>query len=170
MVKQYPRSGGDVERGEEALVESFAANHIQSLFAYGYRADGKQAEGWAIRQLLTFQKRSGGEDRHLGRRCLRNHCLRISKLRLPLRGGDNGATIVDKFQKVQLMLGRQSPRFGYVIAGVGGAAVHIQGDVLHGFAGRNRLDLAHYVGSSALKFRSKLRGDRVRTVLIGLLK
>jgi len=98
LIKQDTRSSGDVERREKALVEPFAANHVQRLFPDAGRAHGKQAEGWAIGQLFAFQKRSR---RGSGRR---NRGFGIAEFRLPLRGGKNGAAIVYEFEKVELLL------------------------------------------------------------------
>jgi len=100
----------DVECRKKALVEPFAADHVQRLFPDAGRAHGKQAEGWAIGQLFAFQKRSR---RGSGRR---NRGFGIAEFRLPLRGGKNGAAIVYEFEKVELLLTGQSPRFAYVLA------------------------------------------------------
>ena len=61
-------------------------------------------------------------------------------------------------------------RRAYVLAGVGGAAVHIKSEVLHGFAGGNRLNLAHNLEPSALELRPKLSSDGIRAILIRLLE
>ena len=70
LIEQYTCPGGDVERREEALIEPLAANHVQRLFSDAGHPHGKQAEGCAIRQLFTFQKRSGWDSRR-GSRGLR---------------------------------------------------------------------------------------------------
>ncbi|MGO8893433.1 MAG: hypothetical protein ACLQB1_27680, partial [Streptosporangiaceae bacterium] len=97
---------------------------------------------------------------------MRKRGFRISEFRLPLRGGEDGAAIVDQFEKVELLLPRECVRFANVLAWVGGAAAHIESDMLHGFAGCHRFDLARNLKSSPLELRSKLSGDRIRAVLI----
>src|ERR1035438_6262181 len=100
LIEQYTCPGGDVERRKEALVEPFAANRVQRLFSDAGHPHGKQAEGCAIRQLFAFQKRTGWASGP------GNSGFGVSEVRLPLRGGEDGAPIVDEFQKVELLLTR----------------------------------------------------------------
>ncbi len=120
LIEQYTCPGGDVERREEALIEPLAANHVQRLFSDAGHPHGKQAEGCAIRQLFAFQKRSswdsGRGSRGLGGRSLGNRRFGISELRLPLRGGEDGAAIVNQFEKIEVLLPREGARLAYVLA------------------------------------------------------
>src|ERR1700733_3695430 len=54
LVQQNARARRNVESGEKSLIEPFAADEKQRFFADMDRADGKQAEGWAIGQVFTF--------------------------------------------------------------------------------------------------------------------
>src|ERR1019366_7491142 len=130
LIEQYTCPGGDVERRKEALIEPLAANHVQRLFSDAGHAHGKQAEGCAIRQLFAFQKRSGRDSRRgsrgLGGRSLRggswrrrrwqNRRFGISNFPLPLRGGEDGAAIVNQFEKIEVLLPREGVRLAHVLA------------------------------------------------------
>src|ERR1700686_2903988 len=137
LIEEHACPGWDVERREETLVEPFAANDVQRLFSDARRPHGKQAEGCAIRQFLAFQERSGRGNGRWGIRGWGNCGFRISKLRLPLRGGEEGGPGVDELQKIELLLTGQRVCCAYVLARVSGSAVQIESDALHGFASGN---------------------------------
>src|SRR5208282_4101165 len=129
LIEQDTVSGRNIEGGEESLVESLAANHVQRSFRHASDAYGKQAESRAFRQLFAFQKSSGGDgiggSGCIGERAFGNRGLGITELCLPLRGRKNGAATVNEFQKVEALLIGEGARLADILARVGGAAVHV---------------------------------------------
>src|SRR5208283_2953669 len=123
---------------------------------------------WQVLALEECAGRGGGRG---------NGRLGIAKLRLPLSGGQDGALVVDEFEKIELLLGGECARFAWIAAAVGGgafggcdAAIEFERDALYGFAGGNRIDLAYDVVGAALEFGAKLGGDGIGAVQIGLLE
>ena len=98
LVQQNARACGDVERRKKLLIEPFAANDEQGLFADVDGADSKQAESRAIWQVFALEERSRGAGRG------GDGGFVISKLRLPLSGRENGSLMVDEFEEVELLL------------------------------------------------------------------
>jgi hypothetical protein len=80
------------------------------------------------------------------------------------------AAAVDQFEKIELLLDRPACARRRRSRPVGCAAVHVESDALHGFAGGNRLDLARNLRPAPLELRSKLRRNRIGALLIGLLE
>src|ERR1019366_1128711 len=82
--------------------------------------------------------------------------------------------MVDDFEEVELLLGRESARFAQVAAGVatyrGSTAVDFKRHALHDFARGDGLNFARNVLAVALEFGSKLGGDGVGAILIGLFE
>src|SRR5207249_9005737 len=126
---QHGRARRDMGGRAKALIEAFSTYDIEGPPAHAGGARGEQAQRRAIWQFLAFENRGRRSDGRWDRR------LGVSEFRLPLIRRQNRTLVVHQFEEVQMLLAGQVASFADVTAGVRRAAVNLERDALHGFAG-----------------------------------